>query len=454
MLSRTTTGLALCLLLVACVSSAPAPRLQSGPMNGFAAHHEAAIWLRLSAPGEVRVRYWTLDKPKTVYTHVASSGGVDGRTISTVLTGLPDGKEFEYAIDVRSKGAWTPLGLTHKPRFQTQQNWARRAPAPDFTLAFGSCAYINDPKVDGRPEKPYGGEYEIFDTIAKSNPDFMLWLGDAIYLRPGDWGSMEGIHRRYVHVRQFGPLQKLLGATQHYATWDDHDYGPNDSNWTYVHKGASLNLFKEFWVNPSYGLPHHPGVFGQFTWSDVDFFLIDNRYYRSPSNADDGHDKTQLGEVQLWWLLDAMSSSKATFKVVVGGGQFLSPYDRFEGYAQFRYERDLLLDEIRKRGIEGVLFLSGDRHHSELVKIEPDGMYPLFDFTSSPLTSRGASASEELNSPVRVDGTLVRKQRNFGFLSFSGPQDNRKVRLETRDVKGDLIWKYEINANDLKFSKP
>ena len=31
---------------------------------------------------------------------------------------------------------------------------------------------------------------------------------------------------------------------------------------------------------PSYGLPELPGVFGQFTWGDVDFFLTDNRYYR------------------------------------------------------------------------------------------------------------------------------------------------------------------------------
>ena len=423
-------------------------------MNGFAAHHEAGIWLRLTAPGEIRIRYWTLDDPNKVNVHLARTGGMDGRTVSTVLTDLPDGQRFEYEIDVRGQRGWVPLSLPHKPRFQTQQNWARRTPPPDFTLAFGSCAYINDPAVDGTPKNPYGGEFEIFDAIADAQPDLMLWLGDSIYLRQGDWGSQEGIHRRYVHVRQFSPLQKLLGATQHYATWDDHDYGPNDSNWTYVHKGAALNSFKEFWLNPSYGLPNHPGVFGQFTWSDVDFFLLDNRYHRSPSHAADGPEKTQLGDIQLRWLLDALSTSKAAFKVVVGGGQFLSPYDQFEGYAQFRFERDILLDQIRERRIEGVLFLSGDRHHSELVQIEPDGMYPLYDFTSSPLTSRGAAASKELNSPVRVEGTLVRKQRNFGFLSFSGAQNQRKALLETRDVNGKLIWKYEIKANDLKFKTP
>ena len=118
----------------------------------------------------------------------------------------------------------------------------------------------------------------------------------------------------------------------------------------------------------------------------LDTDIIDHRL------VPDGHDKTQLGEVQFRWLVDALTSSTANFKVVVGGGQFLSPFDRWEGYAQFAFERDRLLDEIRRRRIEGVIFLSGDRHHSELVRVHPDGLYPLYDFTSSPLTSRGASA--------------------------------------------------------------
>ena len=454
MLARTQIALICALLFVACEPSKAAPKLESGPMSGFAAHHETALWLRLSEPGEVRFRFWAKSSPTDVRMQTARSGGLDGRTVSTVLTDLSDGTVFEYLVDVKRGSQWQQVQLPYRLQFQTQQNWARRAPPPNFTLAFGSCAYINDPMVDGVPERPYGGGFEIFDAIADASPDFMLWLGDAIYLRPGDWGSREGIYRRYGHVRKFKPLQRLLSATHHSAIWDDHDYGPNDSNWTYVHKGSALEIFKEFWANPSYGLPNQPGVFGQFSWGDVDFFLLDNRYHRSPSNSPDGHDKTQLGDGQLSWLLDALASSKAAFKVVIGGGQFLSPYDRFEGYAQFSFERDFLLDEVRKRRIEGILFLSGDRHHSELVKITPNGFYPLYDFTSSPLTSRGASASHELDSPVRVDGTLIRKQRSFGMLSFSGPPKNRVVKLEAKDAKGQVIWTHEIKSSELKFAQP
>jgi alkaline phosphatase D len=42
---------------------------------------------------------------------------------------------------------------------------------------------------------------------------------------------------------------------------------------------------------------------------------------------------------------------------------------------------------ILKEGIEGVIFLDGDRHHSEITKLEREGTYPLYDFTISSFTA-------------------------------------------------------------------
>ena len=271
-----------------------------------------------------------------------------------------------------------------------------------------------------------------------------------MYLRAHDWSSRAGIFARYRRTRSQKPLQKLLASTFHYATWDDHDFGPNDSNWSYVLKNHTLDAFRRYWPNPSAGLPSTPGVFTQFSWGDVDFFLLDNRYYRSASNAPDGPDKKLLGSVQFNWLMDALSASRAPFKVVAGGGQFLSPFDRWEGYAQFKTEQKRLIDTIVQRRIPGVVFLSGDRHHTELVKIKPEGFYPLYDFTSSPLTSRGATASGEWKSPVRVPGTLVTQKRNFGILKFTGPLKDRVLTLETRDNQGALLWTRTIRSQELQ----
>jgi alkaline phosphatase D len=315
-------------------------------------------------------------------------------------------------------------------------------------VAFGSCAYTNDP--DFEPASAYGGGYEIYDSIRKQSPDLMLWLGDNVYFRASDWGSPTGLFRRYARARALPQLQALLASTHNYAIWDDHDYGPNDSNRSYVHKGHALEAFKRYWANPSYGLPTTPGVFTQFTWGDVDFFLLDNRFYRSPSNAPRDGSKTQFGAAQFQWLVDGLTASRAPFKIVAAGGQFLSPFDRWEGSAQFPHEQQALTDMIIQRRISGVVFLSGDRHHTELVSIKPDGFYPLYDFTSSPLTSRGASADGEWKSQVRVPGTLVTKQRNFGLLKFDGPIKDRVLTLESRATDGRLLWTQTVKARALR----
>ena len=99
-----------------------------------------------------------------------------------------------------------------------------------------------------------------------------------------------------------------------------------------------------------------------------------------------------LGEAQLTWLLDALTFSRAPFKVVVVGGQTLNPVEIYENYVNVApEERERLIAGIVERRIEGVVFLTGDRHHTELIRLQPEGFYPLYDFTSSPLTAGAAT---------------------------------------------------------------
>ncbi len=428
------------------------PPIIVGPMVGYGTHHEVMIWARTLEPTSIAVRYWAVDEPtQKRTTPTQETAGEDGRVAHIRLQELTPGTHYGFEMLVGD-----PLVVSaakHPLRFQTQALWHRRAEPPPFTFAFGSCLYLNDPLYESPKLPPYGGGYEIFESIRAQSPDLMLWLGDNVYLRPTDWSSRGGIFRRYARERPFAPLQGLLGSTHNYAVWDDHDYGPNDADWTYVHKGAALDAFREYWANPSYGLPDTPGVFGQFTWADVDFFLVDVRYYRSSSRAPRTPTKTLLGERQFSWLMDSLTSSKAPFKVVIGGGQFLSPFDHFEGYAQYPHEQRRLIDTLVKRGVEGVLFLSGDRHHSELVRIKRKGFYPLYDFTSSPLGSRGAKADKERKSRVRVPGTLIHSRRSFGMIRVDGPGKDRVMTLEARDTGGELIWQHQIRARELRVPK-
>ena len=130
----------------------------------------------------------------------------------------------------------------------------------------------------------------------------MLWLGDNVYLQQPDFYDPASMAARYRRQRAFAPLQPLLTATAHLAIWDDHDYGPNDADASYVLKGETLGLFQRYWPNPSFGLPDVPGTFGMARYGDVLFFLLDDRYYRSPDAWPDGPDKTMFGARQLEWL--------------------------------------------------------------------------------------------------------------------------------------------------------
>jgi alkaline phosphatase D len=413
-----------------------AQSIAAGPMLGYVDMREACIWVQTKDCEQVTIEYWSDSIPKRSVTfpvEIASQG-----ITHCVLTQLEPGKVYNYTITPGNGKATTNYKL------KTQALWQYRTDPPNFRLATGSCAYIGEQKYD-RPGKAYGGEYGIFDAIKGKNPDLMLWLGDNIYLREVDFGSKSGIYNRYNHTRQLPEMQGLLGSCANYAIWDDHDFGPNDSNGSYIHKDWTWQAFQDYWANPSYGLSDTPkpnGITTMFQWSDIDFFLLDNRFFRVAENVV-GQEHTILGEAQITWLIQALKASKAPFKLVAMGGQFLNSAAVFENYAVMPEERQAILDAIDKNAITGVVFLTGDRHSTELSTLTLPGGSVVYDLTTSPLTSGAHDMSKEQNAN-RVEGTLV-GQRNFSTLDFSGPRKKRQLTITVWDNQGKELWNKTID---------
>lgn len=426
----------------------PTAWLRSGPMLGHSEITETAVWLQTNKPCRAEVRFWKQGKPETArLSETVTTTGDNDFIARFKLARLEFGTRYDY--EVYLDGLRVPLASNTS--FQSQPMWRYRTDPPPFRIAIGSCAYINDSDYD-RPGNPYGGGYEIFQTIAGQKPDAMIWLGDNIYYREADWLNETAMRYRYAHGRALPEMRELLAATHHYAIWDDHDFGPNDSDRAYRTRGNSLDVFKDYWANSTYGTPETPGVFGRFEWNDVEFFLLDDRYYRSPKRTPANPKKQMFGAAQMQWLMDALVSSNATFKIIAGGNQMLNPLTPFEAFGSFPDEQKPLIDFIREARIGGVLFISGDRHFSELIKRTEPNLYPLYDFTSSALTSSPAEpAKEEINNPWRVPGTLVTGVRNFGLLEVSGTQKDRKLILRTLDAAGKERWRHEISQSELKF---
>lgn len=415
--------------------------LQSGPMLGYSEMREALLWVQTTEAATVQFAYWPQgDVDQKQLTATYETNKADAYTAKLLADEVEPGMTYEYELRINGEAVELPYATT----FQTQTLWQFRTDPPAFTIAVGSCSSIGETAFE-RPGKPYGGNYEIFTSIHQKQPDAMLWLGDNTYLREADYYSQTGIFKRYTHTRSLAEMQPLLANTHHYAIWDDHDYGPNDSDRSYVHKDKTLYAFKRFWGNPTFGVNQQPGVTTAFKWADIDFFLLDNRYNRSPNERTSGT-ATILGKEQLEWLIDVLAASKAPFKMIANGGQVLNTAPVYENYSRLApEERAYLLQRIAEENITGVIFLTGDRHHTELSSYTNFNGHAVYDLTASPLTSGTGSSRDGEHNRLREEGTLL-LQRNFALLTFSGPRKERTLNIQVFDVNGELLWERKIDA--------
>lgn len=431
------------LLFVPSLTFAQQELLQSGPMVGCSEMREVMLWVQTKKKAKVKIYYYEKANPRVKYeTDEVTTDKETAYSAKCTADRVLPGKKYTYELYINGKRVNRPYPL----EFQSQPLWQWRTDPPNFKFALGSCAYVNDSTYD-RPGKPYGGEYEIFESIYKQKPDFMLWTGDNVYLREADWNTRTGVLYRYTHTRSLPEMQPLLGSVHHYAIWDDHDFGPNDSDGSFCNKDVTLEAFKLFWCNPNYVLGEKEGTTGTFSWGDAQFFLLDDRWFRT-SNFNTVGERNHFGKNQIDWLLNALSSSKATFKFIVCGGQVLNPSVKYEDYSFFPEEKESLIKAIGDLKISGVIFLTGDRHHTEITALPRKGTYPLYDITVSPLTSTTHRASDEKNS-LQVPETLL-LARNFGIIDITGPEKDRTMTLSIFKSNGELAWKREFKANDLK----
>lgn len=397
-----------CWLLLAPVALARGAELAAGPMVGATSDTTATVWVRTTEPTKVRVR-------------VTGAGEVAAATTSArdqcatlALAGLTADTEYEYAVLVDDR--------------EVARARLRTLPAPGagkVTIAFGSCVNLGR-----QPEQP------IFDVIAAARPSAFVFLGDNSYFTHEDCKEAGAMWTRVREQRQNPGLRRLLAGTPTFAQWDDHDYGPNDSDRTFGLKGVARDIFMAYWPMPAYG-EDGEAIYSRSSLGPVDLFMLDDRWFRSPASEPDGPDKAILGPKQREWLIRELAASRAPVKVVATGSQFLARYHAFESWQRARHERDLIVDAIRDRKIPGVVFISGDRHLAEAVRWPAERAgYTLWDITSSPLANR----SFERGGAVKNDDRafIYGAGNNYGWIEVD--LDARKVTLELRDHEGKTLW--------------
>ena len=352
---------------------------------------------------------------------------------------------YDIAVDNRSVRALSPQVFSlFPPEVPDPQHPDEIA---EFSIAFGSC---NSPaRIPIQP---------IWAQVVRRRPAAFLFLGDNNYL-PQPWEAyavsredmrmvFSDIHRG---LRNVAGVRELMASTPSYGIWDDHDFGPGDSDRTFEWKDLGLTIFRRYWPNPAPGISQAPGVFHSFRIADVEFFMLDDRYNRDPRRAKDR--RTMLGSIQLQWLKERLKASTATFKVIANGGTMVVDEGK-ETWDLYGPERDGFLEWMFAEGINGVFFIAGDWHVGVLNRLHrPQDAYPLYELLSSNMAVKiiprdTVELAEGTSNNQWVSPFVL--GYNFGMLRFTGGRGARTAVLQIIDEEGDVRVELALAESDLR----
>jgi alkaline phosphatase D len=373
-------------------------RFPDGVVSGDPTPKGVSLWTRFDPAGSGGTGTVELEvATDKAFRHVVTrksvkTGAASNHAVKARVTGLKAHEEYYYRF--ASKGADSAVG-----RFRT----ALPADSNETVkFAFFSCQDYTH------------GYYNALDAMADGDYDFVVCLGDYIYaeayhsVKGGTGVRDDKIGRENPQnpdiVREAVTLADYRAKYQLYRTdpllravhakfpmvmlWDDHEVQDNyagkpadgglppGKHFSLARKKAGRQAFFE-------NMPAFPGgekLYRKLSFgANVDLIIMDQRTYRDNQPCDDAvvapcadYDQPRdfLGRPQMNWVKDALSASKAKWKVmanevtimptrVLGTPPANYTYDNWLGYPQ---EREELLTHIRDKGIKDVVFVTGDIH--------------------------------------------------------------------------------------------
>lgn len=200
-----------------------------------------------------------------------------------------------------------------------------------------------------------------------AKPDLMLWVGDNVYADTTD--NIEHLKQCHNALAAKPAFQQLRAETTIMATWDDHEFGLNNAGKHYPLKQQSKAFFRQFWHLEDHVPPDQEGVYYSRTFGtgdrSVQVIMLDTRYNRD----DEGPESDTLGEPQWEWLTQELAKP-ATLRLIVSGYQvLLEDGTPWETWAKFPKARQRLFELIQEQKAEGVLFVTGDQHSGEVLRM-------------------------------------------------------------------------------------
>lgn len=271
--------------------------------------------------------------------YYSASSTLNNRVASLTIANLSPNTLYYYAVEADDM-----VDRVYWGKFRTFP-----AGPASFMVAFGSCAET-------------GSSHQIFETIRNLNPLFFIHTGDMHYLDINT-NDRNRFRQAYDTVLASPTQSALYRVVPLVYIWDDHDYGPNDSDATASGRQAARLTYQEY-------VPHYPLVAGAgnvaiyqaFDVGRVRFIVIDLRSERSPKSAPDNASKTMMGRAQKAWFKQELLNAQADHALVVWVSSVDWIPELSDGWYLYNTERSEIANLIKENKITNLIMLAGDLH--------------------------------------------------------------------------------------------
>lgn len=422
------------------------PRFATSPFtlgvaSGYPGNTWVSLWTRLApvpdAPAggmapEIVPVLWEVARDEAMK-DVAASGTVYatptwGHSVHAEASGLQANRPYFYRFSAGD--AQSPIART------------RTVPGPggkpqQLRFAFASCQQYEQ------------GYYGAYRHMAADNPDLIAHLGDYIY--ESSWGrdhvrkhntpeavTLDDYRARHALYKSDPDLQAAHAACPWLVTWDDHevsnDYAADGSErldtreWFLARRAAAYQAWYEHMPVPRRMLPvgPHMRIYARLSYGNLaNFFMLDNRQYRSPhacpragrgggSTIDASEcaeladpKRTLLGLEQEQWLQAGLESSRQRWNVI-GQQTLMAQFNRAEGGGKsvwtdgwdgYPLARRRLLEQLMKTS--NPVVIGGDVHAFYVNELKTD-----FDDARAPVVASefvGTSISSQHGGQQSLD---------------------------------------------------
>ena len=374
-------------------------------VNGKVDADSAVVRLAVSEQPELSSPFYSA--PDTAVT------AENNRVVSLEIPGLVPNRQYYYALEIN--GA---LDLSLTGRFRTFP----QGPAT-FTFALGSCAWT-------------GSNAPTFNTIRQLEPLFFFHTGDLDYdnIAVND----RNVYRQTYETVLSSPAQSQLYRSVPIAyMWDDHDFGPNNSDSTAPGRVAARLTYQEY-------VPHYPldagsgdvAIYFRFDVGRVRFLVCDSRSARSPWPAPDDALKTMLGSTQKAWFKDQLLLARDSVALIVWVNTL--PWigtTGDDGWYLYTNERRELADFIRDNQIKNLCQIAGDAH-----------MVAIDDGTNSDYAT-GGGACFPVFQAAPLDRTPSVKGGPYSHGAFGGTQQFGLFTVVDSGTSMKIIWSGRLANN-------